>query len=420
MKIRTIQDANTALLPYVPLVSQLTGKDTTLDRIRPLMQYLDNPQDKLNVIHIAGTSGKTSTAYFLSSLIRSSGKKVGMTVSPHIDSVTERVQINNEPLYEAKFCSELETFLEKVEESNIKPSYFELLYAFSMWVFVRQEVDYAVIETGMGGLHDATNIIDRPDKICVITDIGIDHAHILGNNLKDIALQKIGIVHAHNQVFCYEQINEVMEVFKDWVDSVHASLNTTTQIEEEENSDLDFEGIPYYQQRNWLLAYKVFRYLMKRDKITHLTRQALIESFHVQVPARMEVKEVAGKTIIMDGAHNGQKMVTFIESFKKLFPDKKPIVIIALKKDKDFNEVVEYISEIASNVVTTTFSATQDLMVESMDSDELAAAFKKLNARSIRNPHEAFEIAMNEAEDAILITGSFYLLSQLRYTEHLK
>jgi dihydrofolate synthase/folylpolyglutamate synthase len=385
------------------------------------MQFLGNPQDKLNVVHIAGTSGKTSTAYFLSSLIHSSGNKVGMTVSPHIDSVTERVQINNKTLSETEFCSELETFLELVEKSNIRPSYFELLYAFSMWVFVRQKVDYAVIETGMGGLHDATNIINRPDKICVITDIGIDHKHILGNNLKDIALQKIGIVHPHNEVFCYTQTDEVIEVFKGWIDSVNASLNITTQVSEEEHSDLDFMGVPYYQQRNWLLAYKAFRYLIERDKIPSLTRQALIQSLHLQVPARMEIKKVSDKTIIMDGAHNGQKMEIFIESFKKLFPDKKPVVVLALKKDKDFNEVVEYISEIANSVVTTTFNATQDLPVESMDPDELANAFGgNINVRSIRNQHEAFEAAINQSEDIVLITGSFYLLSQLRFTEHLK
>ncbi len=198
MNIRSIQEAEAALLPYVPLVAELTGKDTTLDRIVPLMKLLGDPQDKLKIIHLAGTSGKTSTAYYMSALLQATGKKVGLTVSPHIDTIAERVQIDGLPLPETEFCRELGIFLDIVEFAEAPPSYFELLYAFALWVFERQQVDYAVVETGMGGLYDATNVASRPDKVCVITDIGFDHTHILGKTLPEIAAQKVGIVHDHN------------------------------------------------------------------------------------------------------------------------------------------------------------------------------------------------------------------------------
>src|SRR5579884_2662316 len=114
--IQTIKDAEKALLPYVPLVSQLTGKDTTLERIKPLMAIVGHPEEKLRVIHIAGTSGKTSTAYYMASLLQTSGVKVGLTVSPHVDSITERVQINGQPLSEKVFCQELTQFLQFVQQ----------------------------------------------------------------------------------------------------------------------------------------------------------------------------------------------------------------------------------------------------------------------------------------------------------------
>jgi dihydrofolate synthase/folylpolyglutamate synthase len=418
--IRTIEDANTALRPYVPLVSQLTGKQTTLRRIQPLMKLLGNPQDKLRVIHIAGTSGKTSTAYFLSALLTASGKTVGLTVSPHVDSVTERVQINNKPLADAAFCEELSEFLVILKKAPEPPSYFELLYAFSLWVFVRHNVDYAVVETGMGGLFDATNVVSRPDKVCVITDIGLDHTHILGTTLPEIAAQKIGIVHDHNEVFTYKQSDDVMAVFNDWVAKHHAHLTITTYSAEQQASKLDFSGVPHYQERNWLLAYKVYCYLLEQDNLTSLTSQALLRSLRIRIPARMDTRTLHGKKIIMDGAHNAQKMTAFLDSFQALYPRKKPVVVIALKHDKDYQGVADLVSAIAARVIVTTFSASQDLPVEAMDPQVLAKAFdKNVPVVVVADPLAATRAMLSSAEPIGIITGSFYLLSEIRNKMHL-
>jgi dihydrofolate synthase/folylpolyglutamate synthase len=413
--ITNIQEANAALQPYVPLVAQLTGKDTTLRRIRPLMKLLGNPQDKLRVIHIAGTSGKTSTAYYLSALLTAAGKTVGLTVSPHVDSVTERVQINNKPLAEPIFCQELTEFLAIVQRAPEPPSYFELLYAFSLWVFARQNVDYAVIETGMGGLYDATNVAGRPDKICVITDIGLDHTHILGKTLKEIAAQKIGIVHDHNEVFTYTQSDEVMAVFQDWAANHHAALHVTTQADERQASGLDFSAVASYQQRNWLLAHRVYLYLVQRDKLQNLTSEALLQTLHIQIPARMDIRNVQGKTIIMDGAHNLQKMSALVDSFRKLYPDVKPAIVIALKHDKDYGDVAALLSTLAARVIITSFASSQDLPVESMDPHVLARAFNgRVPTEVIADSSAATRALLNAPEPIGIITGSFYLLSQIR------
>ena len=181
-QIHTLAEANLALRPFY----DYSRTAYTLDVMKALMEHLGNPQNQLRVLHVAGTSGKTSTAYYCAALLKEAGKKVGLSVSPHVDTVNERLQINGQPMPEAEFCKVLSEFLDVVAESGIKPSYFELLVAMTYWEFARQKVDYAVIEVGLGGLRDGTNVIERADKVCLITDIGLDHTEILGHTLTKI------------------------------------------------------------------------------------------------------------------------------------------------------------------------------------------------------------------------------------------
>jgi dihydrofolate synthase/folylpolyglutamate synthase len=415
--IRTIEQAEAALLPYVPLVAQLTGKDTTLERIIPLMALLGNPQEQLRVVHIAGTSGKTSTAYFTAALLHTAGNKVGLTVSPHVDSITERVQFDGQPISIPIFCSELEQFLEIIKVLKRPPSYFELMYAFAIWEFSRANVDYAVIETGMGGLYDATNVTTRADKVCVITDIGFDHMKILGNTLPEIAAQKIGIVHDHNQVIMYEQSEPIMSVIRDWTRDHNAPLLLTSEEAERQLSRGDISGMAAYQQRNWLLAYRVFRYVAKRDGLKPLSLRKLSLTQSLQVPGRMDAWQVGHKTVVMDGAHNAQKMAAFVSSFRVLYPDKKPAFLLAFKQGKEYQDVVKLLAPLASFIVVTTFAYSQDLPVGSTDPNEVAAAFKAAGNTNVQVVHDraaAFTALLQETDDIAVVTGSFYLLSQIR------
>ncbi|HVS58116.1 MAG TPA: Mur ligase family protein [Candidatus Saccharimonadales bacterium] len=422
-KITNMAEANAALLPYVPLVARLTGKDTTLDRIRVLMNLCGNPQDKIKIVHIAGTSGKTSTAYFMAALLRAAGKQVGLTVSPHVDSVTERVQIDGKPVDEHTFCQGLGEFLDIVEQMPERPSYFELLYAFSFWMFERAGVNYAVIETGMGGLHDATNIAARADKVCIITDIGFDHMHILGNTLAAIAAQKAGIIHEHNQAFMYRQSDEVTNVVQQWADAHQASLVLTTEEAERHSYQADFQPhMPEYQQRNWLLAHRTYKFLCERDGLPKLNADQLHRTQQIQVPARMDKRTVQGKTIIMDGAHNAQKMTTFLASFQHEYPGIKPAVVLAMKDGKEPADIGPLLAPLASRVVLTTFDTSQDLPAKSIPPSVLADIFAKAgvkNLQTIPDQHEAYQAMLGGPEPVCIITGSFYLLSQLRERENL-
>lgn len=418
MTIENLVEAEKALQPYVPLVAQLTGKDMTLQRIRPLMHRLGNPQDAIKIIHIAGTSGKTSTAYYLAAMLHATGSKVGLTVSPHIDSVTERAQINGQPLSEAAFCEALGEFLDIVEEMGEKPSYFELLYAFSFWVFARERVDYAVVETGMGGLHDATNIAQRADKVCVITDIGYDHMRILGDTLAKIAAQKAGIIHQGNHAFMYKQAAEIMTSIQERIEDVGAHL---TLIKESQEQQFVAE-LARYQRRNWWLAHETFRYVVTRDALPVVDPKVLLATQKVIVPARMDIRNGGDKTLVMDGAHNAQKMAAFWESFASRFPGVKPALLLALKEGKESNGLEPLLASVATRIIVTTFNTSQDLPARSVDPEKIAASLRAAGAQNviaIADQHRAYQALLAGPESVIVISGSFYLLSQLRAEEGL-
>jgi dihydrofolate synthase/folylpolyglutamate synthase len=423
MKLDNLQAAEAALQPFIPSVAQVTGRDITLQRMWPMMAVLDNPQKKLKIIHLAGTSGKTSTAYYLSALLATTGKKIGLHVSPHIDKVTERFQINGKPLTDELYCQELDTLLDIIHEHKLQPTYFELHIAFAYWLLVRQAVDYAVIETGMGGLHDGTNVAQNPNKVCVITDIGIDHTKYLGTTIKQIALQKAGIIHPRNVVYMYEQRNEVMEVFRTKCQEAPATLITTTEdIQRQHVSDLLDPSLPLYQQRNWLLAYFVFNQLQGRDDFVMPSHNAIAQTQSLRVPARMDIKKVGNKTLVMDGAHNEQKMRAFVESFQAKFPGKKASILFSLKEEKDYTVIIDVILPIVSRIIVSTFKTSQDLPVVSMDPHRLAAYCRERGIAHVTvlpDHHEAYEELLASSEDVLIITGSFYLLYQIRNEEHL-
>lgn len=417
MVLNNIQEAEAALAKYIPMVKEMTGRDITLDRIRLLLVAVGNPQERLRIIHVAGTSGKTSTAYYIASLLGASGKKVGLTVSPHIDTITERVQINSKPLDETEFCAALGEFLDLIENVEPEPSYFELLVAFAYWYFAKAGVDYAVIETGMGGLHDGTNIASRPDKVCVITDIGLDHTHILGTTVAAISAQKAGIIYPGNTAFMYGQSPEVNKVFSDYAQKQGAQLNMLSQDElAQKLNQPGIDQLPLYQQRNWLLARAVSDYIAGRDGL-ELSAEGIAASLHIQVPGRMDKRVINGKTIIMDGAHNEQKIQAFVESFQKEYPAAQVPVLLSLKQGKEYQTVLPLLKPICAQLVLTTFDVLQDLPSNSIDPNTLAEAANELGFQDVQiipDPNEAFRELLTLPGQMAVVTGSFYLLSCIR------
>lgn len=410
-----MQAVEAELARHIPIVREITGKNITLERIAPLMKTLGDPQDQLKVIHIAGTSGKTSTAYYIAGMLQAAGATVGLTVSPHIDSVTERAQVNGRPLDEKTFCRAFGEFMTIADRIEPEPSYFELLVAFAYWYFARSKVDYAVIETGFGGLHDATNIAQQPAKICVITDIGYDHMHILGNTLPEIAAQKAGIIHAGNQAVMYRQPPAVTQIFEERAHAHGADL----QLMEQDGLAKTFalpglDVLPLYQRRNWLLARAAVDVIARRDR---LTVPDLTATLQIQVPGRMDEWQAHGKTIVMDGAHNEQKMRAFVSSFTARYPDTKATILLSLKQGKEYEAVLPLLRPVCDRLIITTFNVLQDLPSRSIEPTILRRAAKTHGFTQVSTEEDtatALKTALETSNDLLVITGSFYLLSIVR------
>ena len=418
IQINSFTEANA----YLTRLYRNARVEYTLDNMRQLTAYLDNPQDKFKAVHVAGTSGKTSTVYYMSALLTAAGYKTGLTVSPHVGEINERVQINGQPLPEEVFCQALTEFLALIEGCPVKPSWFEAMVAFAYWYFAREKVDYAAIEVGLGGLKDGTNVINRSDKVCIVTDIGHDHVNVLGESLAGIAAQKVGIAQPGNQVFAYDQGPEITNVFKDCTSRQEASLEIVDEQSEKKQFAKGAEQMPEYQLRNWLLAYRAYRFLEERDGLPRLTSEVLRRIQDLLIPGRMEVRKAGNKTIIMDGAHNVQKITALINSFQHQYPGEKPVVLLALRNGKEYGEITSLLNQLTDHVIVTTFETTQDVPVRSMDAKTLAAAFLRAgtkNVEAITDHDTALAALLKSPEPTGLITGSFYLLSQIRNNKHL-
>ena len=412
-ELKNFYDVRQALSGYVPVRHQ--SSSYTLTRIRALMQYLGNPQDKFKVIHVAGTSGKTSTCYYLSSLLQQAGQKVGLTVSPHVDEINERAQINLIPLPEADFCKYLNEFLGIISKSDITPTYFELLVAFAFWVFAKENVDYAVVEVGLGGLLDGTNVISNPGKVCVITDIGLDHTEVLGGTMPKIAAQKAGIIQPKNTVFVYSQNKAVMSVVRKVARQKRADLHELTQPAD----DLLPSNLPPFQQRNWFLAKQAVEWVLARNSKDSLDTKQQDESTKIVIPARMEVVKVGNKTLIIDGSHNAQKIAALIGGIRQQFLGQPVAALISFvdSKQSQIKLALKQLLPIVDSLIITSFSGQQDTPKRSIEPSIIAGTCHELGydkSSLIIDPEEAFAELLRQPQPVLLVTGSFYLLNHIR------
>lgn len=413
-RIRNFGEAHKALEAYIPAINTFE-RAYTLDRMRHILSELGNPQDKYKSIHVAGTSGKTSTSYYIASFLKQAGKPAGLTVSPHVDEVNERVQIDLVPLPEKQFCRYLSEFLKILEAKGLQPTYFELITAFAFWVFAEVGIKYAVIEVGMGGLLDGTNVITRKDKLCVITDIGLDHTRVLGSDVAAIAAQKAGIIRPHNIAFSYKQRPRIMSVIREVCMQQQAELHEII----EPAPDLLPAELPLFQRRNWYLAEQVYACIAKREGLPPLETHQLQETLATYIPARMEIIKRGKKTVIMDGAHNTQKMSALMKSLQDRFPDKKMAVLLSLKKEKasKMRLNLQAVTEAASYIITTSFGSKQDYPNHSFKPQQIAEACQSLGYKAVEPvelPEEALKVLLKRPEPLLVITGSFYLMNHVR------
>lgn len=395
-----------------------------LDRMRVLMSLLGNPQEDYPIIHVTGTNGKGSTIAMLSSLFVHHGQKVGAFVSPHLIDYTDRFLINGNVMPEEDF--EIVGNLVQQAEAKLideyEPlSFFEIMTAMALVYFSRKKVEVALLEVGIGGLLDTTNIVHS--TMSVITSIGMDHEEMLGNTLEEIAIQKTGIFKQNQAVVLGNLPTEALQVAEVIGKAYNCDLHTFERefnIEPFEdgfiftNSDtrihisyLNLKG--NYQLENAAVALECFLQFEKNFQLP-IELSAIQESFQtVTWPGRMEVVHQS-PTVILDGAHNIHALKRFVETVKQHgeLEAQHTILFSALKR-KHYIEMVDYLRKELpeARLVVTTF--------------EYAGAIEKTDYPSseiefVENAQQFIENYINKTSDQeiLWITGSLYFISFVR------
>ncbi|MCX7955644.1 MAG: Mur ligase family protein [Patescibacteria group bacterium] len=418
MKLKNFEEAETFLNSLIKNGSkQLFQSEKGILRMRYFLSLLGYPQEKIKIIHIAGTSGKGSTCYLISKLLFVHRLKVGLSLSPHIVDIRERFQINNKKISKKKFVfylNQIVPFIEKLKNSSYGSlSYFETLVGLAFYIFYQEKVDYAVIETGLGGWYDATNVVDREDKISVITKIGFDHMQVLGSTLDKIALQKAMIINKNSQALSIDQEKIAKKVIKETAFKKNAKIKFIKPLFLKEKISL----LGDYQKENAGLAFEVLKLVAEKEKFK-IKNEAVKKVFkNAFLIGRFDIKKIKNKILVLDGAHNQPKMKAFIYSLKKKYPNKKFFFLLAFKKRKDYKKMLEYIFPVAYWIVFTSFfEKNQNFTRLSEDSKKIIEFLKLKNFKKytiIDMPKEAFDYSFKKTRDILVITGSFYLLGEI-------
>ena len=414
MIIRTFNQAEQFLALHIPKSSQTTFPgELGLKRAKYFLKLLGNPQEKLKIIHVAGTSGKGSTCYLISSLLASQGFKVGLHQSPHLTDVTERFQINGKIISQKEFVFYLNEIIPIIDPSL---TYFEILVGLAYLIFLKKKVDYAVIETGLGGKYDGTNVVSRSEKLSVLTKIGLDHVAILGKTIEEISFQKAMIINKKSQAISIKQEPKAEKIIREVVEKKKAKIFFIGRDVINHVCKKNFGLFGEYQKENANLALATVNYLSQRDsfKLDNTKIKKVFET--ASFPGRFDIRKINGKTVIFDGAHNPQKMEAFIGSLVKKIPKKKFSFLLAFKKGKDYQDMLKIIVPWADSIILTSFFTEDQDMINS--SEETTAIGNQLLEIGYKNYVVEQDLGkawhdILKKKEPIVVTGSLYLVGEI-------
>ena len=364
------------------------GSKLGLDRTRELLGKLDDPQKELKFIHIAGTNGKGSTAAMLSSILEEAGYRVGLYTSPFINRFNERMQVNHQPIPDEELAALTEYVRPHADAMADSPTEFELITALAMVWFARQKCDIVVLEVGMGGELDSTNIIDVPEA-AVIAAMGMDHVKELGPTMADIARAKAGIIKEGGRVVSYGGNPEADEVIAAVCRARNASLcqpdfSAIVPVDFSlEGQTFSYKGwrglrIPLvgaYQMNNAAVVLETVEVLRQRgwSVSDEAVRQGLADT---RWPARFEVLR-RDPVFIVDGGHNPHGIRATAESLSRLFPGRKITFVTGVMADKDVEHILGLIVPLADQ-----FFTVRPDNPRAMDAGELAARIEAMGAKA--------------------------------------
>lgn len=428
MQAETIQTYEEAV-EYLYQIPKFTGK-SALEDTKQFYRSLAQKDSNIKVIHIAGTNGKGSVCAYLNSVLRCSGYRVGMFTSPHLVDIRERFMINGEMVSEADFLWAFHKVAAKIKDFH-HPSFFEYLFLMAIHLFEREEVDFVLLETGLGGRLDATNVIENP-VVCGITSVGFDHTEYLGDTLEKIAGEKAGIIKPQVPVVYNKKDEKVAEVIEQTARekgslSIGVSKSDYTLINFHDKSiDFSCQSRYYgyvrfilhtsalYQVENASMAVKMIDCIREQEAGDKITKESLIEGMEKAFwQGRMEEIEDG---IYVDGAHNVDGLQAFLQSADAICCEGKKLLVFGAVADKEYKKMLSMIEE--SHVFESIF-LTQIENARSVHMEELSQIGKKCFGRSIpvfETSREALMVAKQQREekDIVFVAGSLYLVGEIK------
>lgn len=377
-----------------------------LERTIALAEAMGNPQNSYDTIHVAGTNGKGSTCSVASSILIELGLKVGLYTSPHIKDFNERIRVNGIAITDDELIEYAEKLLPISEEMDA--TFFEITTVMAFMYFADRGVDVAVIETGMGGQFDSTSIINP--KVCVITDIDMDHEEFLGDTIEKIAFEKAGIIKPKTPVITTNEAENVLSVISEKAKKENAELIlSNTQIEDEIKKTISNKFISHSFIKNYAAALMASEVYLGKAIPTEIQKKA-IENLEKNSGYFARLQMISNDPVcILDISHSVAAAKNLVESLQSTFKDKKWTVILALMSDKDYRGIIDELAEIADLMILT--QVDNERSMSAIDLSYYAESIG-INSMIMIDPKMAKKFAFDSKLDCI-ITGSFYLAAEV-------
>jgi len=410
-----------------------------IDRTQRFLNFVGNPEAKFDSVHVAGTSGKGSVVNMIAAILTAAGLKTGFHISPYLQVCNEKLIVDGKMISPSEFVTLVEEFrnlyVDWMRSGDVYGSlkYGEAWVALTYYWLAKQRVDWGVIETGLGGRYDPTNVL--PSKMAVITNVDYDHVVTLGPDLTDIASHKVGIIKPHGLVVTSEQTPEILFIIEKETDENQSRLyrlgkdfDFRVEVQDSDGSVITvqaphrkYEGVRIamrgdFQPVNAALAIASVDVLAAEYNIP-VNQEVVMEGLEgVQYIGRMEVVQ-RNPIVILDGAHNKHKMQALVDSLKSIYTHKKIVVIIGMLSTKDSPGMVEILSPITHRWIIT---QPHVFGKPSTPPDEIAGHIRKVHPSADVQQYddvlEALDTAISEADqdDLLVVTGSLYLVGEAR------
>lgn len=409
------------------------GSKLGLENINYLLELLGNPHMDLNFIHVAGTNGKGSTSTFINSIMIEEGYKVGLFTSPYLEEFTERIRINVKNMPKDDLAEVTELVKAKVEimlsNGRQHPTEFEIVTAIAMLYYKMQNVDYVVLEVGLGGRLDSTNVIENT-LVSVITPIALDHTEYLGDTLDKIAYEKGGIIKKNSCVVAHPQEEEAMMVIKNISAEKESTLTfapvETIKIKKYDEFgitfDVNIEGVEYndyeiellgrHQVNNATVALTTIMALKKYHKIDVSERSIRNGLKKAKWPGRLEVLK-RNPTLLIDGAHNIHGARALKRSIEEIFNYDRLIAVIGVLGDKDVDGILEEIIPLCDKVIITKPNNPRAISLDKLK-EKIEALGKEVLTHADISDAVDKSLEVSEKGDLVLYCGSLYMIGDVR------